>query len=135
MEDLRNLYRARDRRSIHSYGWRGREWANPEKYWLLTSGRLLAETPPGGQDMIADIDPIMWHLLAGLFSMNGEDVSTVYYGTTADGVQISLELKDNGLFQLDSQLQGQTDASYTIMGYYTYLGEVIMLMGLDQELT
>ena len=113
----------------------GENIQNGAQYWLLTGGRLLAETPPGGQDMIADIDPIMWHLLAGLFSMNGEDVNTVYNGTTADGVQISLELKDNGLFQLDSQLQGQTDAAYTITGYYTYLGEVIMLMGLDQELT
>ena len=113
----------------------GENIQNGAQYWLLTGGRLLAETPPGGEDMIATIDPILWHLLAGLSNPNGAKVNTVYNGTTADGVQISLELKDNGLFQLDSQLQGQTDAAYTIMGYYTYLGEVIMLMGLDQELT
>lgn len=109
----------------------GENGQNPEQYWLLTSGRLLAETPPGGQDMIADIDPIMWHLLAGLFSMNGEDVSTVYYGTTLDGMEISLELNDNGLFTLNSQFQGETNEAH---GYYSYLGEVIMLMGLDQDL-
>lgn len=110
----------------------GENGQNPEQYWLLTGGRLLAETPPGGQDMIADIDPIMWHLLAGLFSMNGKDVSTVYYGMTLDGMEISLELNDNGLFTLNSQFRGETNE---IMGYYTYLGEVIMLMGLDQDLT
>ena len=113
----------------------GENIQNGAQYWLLTGGRLLAETPPGGEDMIATIDPILWHLLAGLSNLNGAKVNTVYNGTTADGVQISLELKVNGLFQLDSQLQGQTDAAYTITGYYTYLGEVIMLMGLDQELT
>ena len=113
----------------------GENIQNGAQYWLLTGGRLLAETPPGGEDMIATIDPILWHLLAGLSNPNGAKVNTVYNGTIADGVQISLELKDNGLFQLDSQLQGQTDAAYTITGYYTYLGEVIMLMGLDQELT
>ena len=50
---------------------------------------------------------------------------------TLDGMEISLELNDNGLFTLNSQFQGETNEA---QGFYSYMGEVIMLMGLDQDL-